>query len=377
VDGRTKPDLVFPGVSILSAASSGNPQDLSEGASCEVANVSRGTMEISGTSMACPGIAGLAALVRQYYREINPATGRRGISNGPLADGKGPSASLLKATLINSARPLLGYYTYTDARTGMVVQRLVSESTRNRHIAGFGRPQLDNALFFADESSTTNESVRHFGKCLLVFDRHSLSTGDSPHLFTVVVGAGGWIKATLVYTDAPGPVTMAYETTAVQVNDLDLVMTCASGSKGCKQTESENGTELWTSASRVDNVEQVPTNDGIALFASGAILELRVMATQVVVGPQPYALVVSGMGLAMDESRSTVANWEPDWNAVASRPGLLHSAKRRAVLGGAIAGGVVGAVLLVILVLALLSLCRKGQQDESASPEEPSSVPLA
>jgi subtilisin family serine protease len=48
-DGRIKPDLVFPGESILGPFSSGNSQDFSEGQTCTLSSLDSGTARMSGT----------------------------------------------------------------------------------------------------------------------------------------------------------------------------------------------------------------------------------------------------------------------------------------------------------------------------------------
>ena len=88
-DGRIKPEVTVPGSGIVSANADNNIalQQLQHASGCR------------GTSMASPGAAGLAALVRQYYtRRLLP-------DRAPRAppDGFTPSAALLRATLVNSA----------------------------------------------------------------------------------------------------------------------------------------------------------------------------------------------------------------------------------------------------------------------------------
>ena len=61
-DGRTKPDVVAPGLSIRSAASNGF---ISPSGNC-------GVSKKSGTSMATPAVAALVALTRQYFRLTPP-----------------------------------------------------------------------------------------------------------------------------------------------------------------------------------------------------------------------------------------------------------------------------------------------------------------
>jgi len=90
-DGRIKPDLCAPGGTIFSAGSV--PDDA---ATCSIT-------EKFGTSMASPGAAGTALLVRQYFQEGFYPSGKK--MKGNLLP-KPPSASLIKAVLINSGRVL-------------------------------------------------------------------------------------------------------------------------------------------------------------------------------------------------------------------------------------------------------------------------------
>jgi subtilisin family serine protease len=76
-DGRIKPDVVAPGLNISSARA---------GSSC-------GTMEETGTSMACPLTAGAVTLVRDYLSR------KHNMLN--------PSGPLVKAALINGAQTMV------------------------------------------------------------------------------------------------------------------------------------------------------------------------------------------------------------------------------------------------------------------------------
>jgi subtilisin family serine protease len=129
-DLRIKPDLVAPGTDIAATRSKDAPLSHFWGAYPR----NRHYAFMGGTSMACPIVAGCAALVRQYYRVAR--------------DHEAPSAALLKATLINGTTALTG----ADATA--------RPPGRPNFHQGFGRvdmartlpnpPTADFALFFVD-----------------------------------------------------------------------------------------------------------------------------------------------------------------------------------------------------------------------------------
>lgn len=91
---------VLLGVEVVSALSSGDADDNRFSSKCSDGGANKGVASSSGTSMSAPVIAGAATLVRQYYNDFNPLTGQRNVKAGPLGDLYGPSAALLKATLL-------------------------------------------------------------------------------------------------------------------------------------------------------------------------------------------------------------------------------------------------------------------------------------
>jgi hypothetical protein len=96
---RIKPEVCGPGNPIYSASSSGSPGN----ATCRVS-------QKSGTSMATPAIAGVAALVRQFLvdgmHEIYSSVGFEASDY----NSSHPSSALLKAMLIGSTMPLVSGY---------------------------------------------------------------------------------------------------------------------------------------------------------------------------------------------------------------------------------------------------------------------------
>ena len=93
-DGRVKPDLVAPG-EIASAAGTGSRTPTSERGPSSGRRPCR-VVEISGTSMATPIVAGAATLARQYFADGYYPTGR-----SVPSDGFKPTAALVKAALVS------------------------------------------------------------------------------------------------------------------------------------------------------------------------------------------------------------------------------------------------------------------------------------
>ena len=242
-DGRFKPDLTMPGSRIISARNDGN-----------VTTNNCTTIQMSGTSMASPGAAGMAALVRQYYADGNYPTG------GPVAaNGLAPSAALVKATMLNSTQMMTG----TGAGP-------VPDACQ-----GWGRVLLDNALYFAGDS-----------RRLIATDDPGFAQGAAgqARTVTVQVAAGQALRATLAWTDFPS-------TPAASVNlnnDLDLEVSGPSGTfLGNVFAAGQSAT--GGAADRRNNVEQV-----ILAAPEAGFYTVTVRAFNVPSSAQSFALVISG-----------------------------------------------------------------------------------
>lgn len=270
-DGRLKPDLTMPGSRIVSARNDRN-----------VASNNCNTIQMSGTSMASPGAAGMAALVRQYYSDGYYPTG------GAAAEDRfAPSAALVKATLLNSTRAMTG----TGAGP-------VPDACQ-----GWGRVLLDDALFFAGQD-----------RRLISYDDPGFAPGAAGQVrqFTVEVAAGQPLRATLVWTDFPS-------TPAASINlnnDLDLEVSGPSGTfLGNVLAAGESTT--GGAADRRNNVEQV------ILAAPGAgTYVVTVRAFNVPSSAQPFALVISG-----GVNRTPFANAGPDATVTAGAEVVLDGSR--------------------------------------------------
>ncbi|MCB1032768.1 MAG: S8 family serine peptidase, partial [Acidobacteria bacterium] len=272
-DGRIKPDVTMPGSSIISANADNN-----------IASNNCNTKSSSGTSMAAPGAAGSAALIRQYFTDGWYPSG------SPVpADAFTPSAALLKATLMSSAINMTG----TASIPG--------------NCQGWGRVLLEDALFFSGQSRElfVEDDATGFA---------SGSSGES-RTFNFTVSGGEPLKATLAWTDFPAA-TLASPTL---VNDLDLIVT---GPGGIFRGNVFSGGSSTTggTADRLNTVEQV-----LIANPSAGSYTVEVRSFTVPSGPQPFALVVTG-ALSAPCSPAPVADAGPDQTIPAGGSATLGTA---------------------------------------------------
>ncbi len=233
-DGRMKPDVCAPGTNIISARS----HDVGAGTLWGAYNTHYAYS--GGTSMATPLTAGAATLVRQFYRTVKGIT---------------PSAALIKATLINGAAELTpGQY-----GTGAYLEI----PARPNNVEGWGRVDLAYSV-----KPTGIRDVRY------VDNTTGLSTGGVQTYTYTLTGSTSPLRVTLVWTDYPGSTTAAN----ALVNDLDLAVV------------KPNGTTVYgNGGDHLNNVEGVDV-----VSPAVGTYTVRVTATNVPYGPQPYAVVVSG-----------------------------------------------------------------------------------
>lgn len=245
-DRRIKPDVVAPGTDVLSAKASTAPnENFAQVVSLDGARYGY----MSGTSIATPVVAGVAALVREWLRtQRNHAR---------------PSAALLKALLINGTRWLGGRDANAD-----------HARLPNFH-QGFGCVHLPTTipldasfvLAFVDDWEAPAEQ---------------LTTSGMRRRFRVQTTSPAELRITLAYTDAPGR--------GVQ-NDLSLFVEIPGRQK---RLGNEDVPLALFHPDPDNNVETLR----IPNAPVGSYL-IQVTATTILHAPQDFALVVSG---ALDKS---------------------------------------------------------------------------
>ncbi|KAA3615162.1 MAG: hypothetical protein DWQ01_00110 [Planctomycetota bacterium] len=239
-DGRLKPEVYAPGCSTWSAA---------VGSACL-------TLSDCGTSMACPVVAGACALVKQYFEDgFYPSGGAQ------ASDAFTPSGSLLRAMMANSAVDMVAVAEYPSYREG------------------WGRILLDRCLYFSgDKRQLWIQDKRH---------AQGLSQGGR-HSYSVDVQNGHFLRITLAFADEPAAAGAADPV----VNNLDL------------RVVDPQGTVYHGNILRVDqggrsrpNPVKFDLNNSLEQVLIPApvsgIWTVEVLAPDVPVGPQGYALVAA------------------------------------------------------------------------------------
>jgi serine protease AprX len=233
---RRKPDVVAPGTYVLSTRSSLLPVHVVGWGS--FASAPDHYMFDSGTSMATPLVAGCAALVRQFLRQ------HKGMPE--------PSAALVKAAIIHSAR----YWRYRH--------RHPNAFPWADHEQGWGRVDLKRLL--------TPEP-----RCAVEFldETVGLETGQRRDFKVRVDDSSVPLRVPLVYSDHPGPRL---------INDLNLQV-----------FDPRRGYYLGNDFQQTGAVDSVNKVEGVMVIVpQPGVWTIRVVASEVQVGPQGFALIISG-----------------------------------------------------------------------------------
>jgi len=265
-DGRLKPTIVCPGDNVTSAQY----------------GTTKSYWSWSGTSMSTANATGHCALVRQYFTEGWYPTGAKNPANGFI-----PSAALMKAVLVSCGDTMATMYPNNDC--------------------GFGRINLWNTLHFTGTTSNN--------PCWVVDEKDGLRTGEYRD-YTIPVLAGSPIKVALVWTDYPGALGVLPNI----VNNLDLQVTDPGSTVylGNVMTNGESQTGGRPDSLNVEEIvrRRVPAQGNWVI---------RVTGTNCPMGPQPYAIVVTG-NLNIPPSPQFIVSQVTVFNSKnALRPGLTDS----------------------------------------------------
>ncbi|MGI9018989.1 MAG: S8 family serine peptidase, partial [Euzebya sp.] len=280
-DGRIGVDLATPGQIVIS------PKGGTE----------NGEHYLQGTSMSGPLLTGLATLVRQYFYdgygpELDDGDGASvaGFPVGVPSAGRqhNPSAALVRATMVNGAERMRGFYTGDDGTNRALDGQYPSAGQ------GFGLVNLTNSLFFNDELGKSEQAT--FYTDVYRADDDAFGVGDfGVRTYEIDVADGEPLNVTLAFTDAPSSPAVG---TVARVNNLDLVVTDPNGlsysgnnfNTRAAATADEHATLRGRVPDTVNPVERVR----IPVPTPGT-WTVTVEGNGVARGPQGYALAASGL----------------------------------------------------------------------------------
>ncbi|RJU84379.1 MAG: hypothetical protein DWB99_00475 [Candidatus Poseidoniales archaeon] len=219
LDGRIKPDLVAPGIEICSgrAEEAKSPSGLSCGTGVH-GDGDPLYMSLSGTSQATAVTGGIASLTREFLRE------QMGISS--------PSASLIKAALINGA---------TDLGAPDIPNNL----------EGWGQINLEQTILPTDDTTILST---YFD------DKKSLRSGFGL-LYDLNLDPSHGIDITLVWTDEAGSANSAQSQSKL-VNNLDLILVDPSGNQWLGNDFASGFSKQGGTADDLNNVERIKIAPG-------------------------------------------------------------------------------------------------------------------
>ncbi|KAG7382023.1 hypothetical protein PHYPSEUDO_005384 [Phytophthora pseudosyringae] len=269
LDGRQKPDLVAPGMSITSSQSEKPGSTTKSSAVCS----------LQGTSQATPVIAGMAVLIYEWLRD---GWWKNGIADPTYGMDVIP-ASLIKALLLHSGEAMSRRLIEPSSGVTSCVALEAAAKTLTSYPdfnQGYGKPTMLNLVsFMGDNNSSSSSST---SSNTIYFFPNS-SSGSEPSVaegsevtFHFMLTASVNLRVTIVWTDPPGSVGSK----ATLQNDLDLTLKVANTS-ALFYPLSGNG-----SRDSVNNVEMVEVSyDDVlaAVTAAGMVVEDGYIYVQAVV----------------------------------------------------------------------------------------------
>lgn len=336
-DGRLKPDVVAPGMRVVSS------QSEKPGSSTKTA----ATCSLQGTSQSTPVITGMAVLLFEWLRD---GWWKDGTKNSAYAMSSVPAA-LLKALIIHSGEPLQRRLAALDSvvSCSQIEKDARTLTTFPNVFQGYGKPNLSNIVDFSSSNAKGD------GTTSLYFLPNS-TEGSEPRvahnqsvIISFTVSKDVDLRTTLVWTDPPGSVR---STTQLQ-HDLDLSVRIRNGSEYFYPVTAANATHR----DDTNNVEVVlVTYDELLAAANNSVGESGEIVVEAVVFGRSV-LLADSQAFAFVASSSAIGSASGFADAADTTSGSSGS-PWCAWMIAAVAGG---ALLLLLLITACVRW-RMGRQ---------------
>ncbi|EGZ23312.1 subtilisin serine protease [Phytophthora sojae] len=269
LDGRQKPDIVAPGMSITSSQSEKPGSTTKSSAVCS----------LQGTSQATPVVAGMAVLIYEWLRD---GWWKNGVPDPTYGMDTIP-ASLIKALLLHSGEAMSRRLIEPSTGVTSCVALETAAKTLNSYPdfnQGYGKPTMLNLVSFMDDNNSSSASSTSSNT---IYFFPNSSAGSEPSVtegsevtFHFMLTASVNLRVTIAWTDPPGSVGSK----ATLQNDLDLMLKVANTS-AIFYPLSGNG-----SRDAVNNVEMVEVSyDDVldAVTEAGMVVEDGYIYVQAVV----------------------------------------------------------------------------------------------
>ncbi|KAG1697871.1 hypothetical protein DVH05_015825 [Phytophthora capsici] len=359
-DGRLKPDIVAPGMSLTSSQSEAPGSTKESSATCS----------LQGTSQATPVVTGVAVLLYEWLRD---GWWKNGTKNAAYAMSTVP-ASLLKALIIHSGDSLQQRMAALPASGVVSCSSLASDATAVTFpdvYQGYGKPNLTNIVDFRG-GNTSNDGLPS-----LYFLPNSTENSEpsvshqAEMVISFTVARDVDLRATLVWTDPPG----STQATSQLQHDLDLVVRVRNSTKtfgpltadSSTGRDSKNNVEMvqvsyadlyaaatgknLSSSSGSDSGSASNVTDSPALGANGEIVvEAVVYGRSVLLAEvQKFAFVASSSAIgSMSGSAAATSEDKSFWSAWA-------------------VAIIVGGTFVVLILIALVTRWFHGRKKQGAT----------
>ncbi|CAI5723619.1 unnamed protein product [Peronospora destructor] len=360
-DGRMKPDVVAPGMSLISSQSEAPGSTRESSATCS----------LQGTSQATPVVTGLAVLLYEWLRDGWWKDGRKNAANAMST----VPASLLKALIIHSGDSLRKRMGILPSSGIVSCAELSSSSidvTFPDVYQGYGKPNLTNIVDFTSLSRTNsgddNSSSERPPSLYFLPNSTENSEPAVAHggeiVVSFTVARGVDLRATLVWTDPPG----STQATSQLQHDLDLVIRVRNGTQtfGPLTADPSTGRDLKNNVEMVQvsyaDLLTAATGSNTSNSSSGDITKNSALGNN---GEIVIEAVVYGRSVLLADYQKFA--FVASSSVIGSMSGSATTNDSKSFWSAKVIGIIVGSVIVLLIIIALVTRWCNGRSKQGVS----------